>query len=139
MEKEGCLAHFWSSPKSIKNLYHFINEAQYVESLSEWRNLRNVPLTNLEKRPILIDLKGAFKDEFSKKRNKNKNGKKAPRALIQGQTARSRQRVKIAILGPSKTNIKGEELAVEDNEKQRTKGETIEREKHEAIEKNWQL
>ena len=47
--------------------------------------------------------------------------------------------MKIAILGPSKTNIKGEESAMEDNEKQRTKGETIEREKHEAIEKNWQL
>ena len=79
------------------------------------------PLKYLEKRPILIDLKGAFKDEFSKKRNKNKNEKEAPRALTQGQTARSRQRRKIVILRPSKTSIEGEESAMEDNEKQRTK------------------
>ena len=79
------------------------------------------PSKYLEKRPILIDLKGAFKDKFSKKRNKNKNGKEAPRALTQGQTARSRQREKIVILRPSKTSIEGEVSAMEDNEKQRTK------------------
>ena len=110
MDRERCPTHFKSSPKSIIDLHHFRKEAWYVESLSKWRNLQNVLLTSLKKRPILVDLsrclnwlekcisykrkttKGAFKDKFPRKRNKNKNGKKTPKASTQGQAARSRQR-----------------------------------------------
>ena len=121
-DRERYPTHFKSSPKSIIDLHHFRKEAWYVESLSKWRNLQNVLLTSLKKRPILVDLsrclnwlekyisykrkttKGAFKDKFPRKRNKQeREWKKNAQSFNTRASSKIKAKEKIVILrkGPA--------------------------------------